>query len=39
MADGYEAVYRRILGRESNGDKPRIVDMKKLAAAQSPKAG
>jgi glycosyltransferase involved in cell wall biosynthesis len=39
MADAYEAVYRRVLGRESNGDKPRIVDMKKLAAAQSPKAG
>jgi hypothetical protein len=33
MADGYEEVYRRALDRDSNGDDPRIVDLKKLAPA------
>jgi glycosyltransferase involved in cell wall biosynthesis len=39
MADGYEALYRRVLGKESNGDDRRFVDLKKLAEAVPPKAG
>ena len=39
MADGYEALYRRVLGTESNGDDRRFVDLKKLATALPPEAG
>jgi glycosyltransferase involved in cell wall biosynthesis len=39
MADGYEALYRRVLGGQSNGDNRRLVDLKKLAPAQPHKAG
>jgi glycosyltransferase involved in cell wall biosynthesis len=39
MADRYEAVYRRVLGREADGDDRRFADLKKLASAQPPKAG
>jgi glycosyltransferase involved in cell wall biosynthesis len=39
MADAYEAAYRRVLGKESNGDDRRFVDLKKLAEAVPPKAG
>jgi glycosyltransferase involved in cell wall biosynthesis len=39
MADRYEAVYGRVLGREANGDDRRFADLKRLASAQPPKAG
>ena len=39
MADGYEALYRRVLGDQSNGDNRRLVDLKKLAPAQPHSAG
>jgi glycosyltransferase involved in cell wall biosynthesis len=39
MADGYEALYRRVLGGEVGGDGHGLVDLKKLTSSQSPKAG
>ena len=39
MADGYEALYRRVVGREAGGDGHGLVDLKRLASAQPPKAG
>ena len=39
MADGYEALYRRVLGNESNGGDGRFADLKTLAPTQAPKAG
>jgi glycosyltransferase involved in cell wall biosynthesis len=39
MADGYEALYRRVLGEGSNGDGRQIVDLNKLAPTLAPKAG
>ena len=39
MADGYEALYRRVLGGEAGGDGHGLVDLKRLASAQPPKAG
>jgi glycosyltransferase involved in cell wall biosynthesis len=39
MADGYEALYQRVLGDKSEGNSRRLVDVKKLASAQPHKAG
>jgi hypothetical protein len=39
MTDGYEALYRRVLGEASGGDGHGLVDLKKLASAKPPKAG
>jgi len=39
MADGYEALYRRVLGDTSRVDGHGLVEMKNLASAQPPKAG
>jgi glycosyltransferase involved in cell wall biosynthesis len=38
MADGYEALYRRVLGDRASGDGHRV-DLRKLAPARPPKAG
>ena len=39
MTDEYEALYRRVLGRESNGDDRRLLDLRKLAPTLPTKAG
>jgi glycosyltransferase involved in cell wall biosynthesis len=39
MADGYEALYRRVLGERSGGDGHGLVALEKLASARPPKAG
>ena len=39
MADGYESLYRRVLGSKSDGDDRRFGNLTKLAAAGPPEAG
>ncbi|HET9344191.1 MAG TPA: glycosyltransferase family 4 protein [Candidatus Limnocylindrales bacterium] len=39
MADEYEALYRRVLGTESNGDDRRFAGLKELTTTLPPKAG